>query len=148
MGAPKSIDYMTVAFDERKMALELTVDPKVLPGTTVDLSAGRKQAVFYPTNANALFNYDLSYAGANAGQRDVSGAATELGARVGDFLLLSDSTYYGPPSEHRFVRLMNSLIHDDRDTSVRTVLGDFVVAAGHLSSSVGKGGVSYASCTA
>jgi outer membrane usher protein FimD/PapC len=144
MIALKSIDDMTVAFDERKMALELTVDPRLLPGTIVDFSGGRKQAVFYPTSASAFFNYDLSYAGGNAGQRDVSGVATELGARVGDFLFLSDSTYYAGDSQNRFVRLMTSLIHDDRDTLVRTVLGDFVVTAGDLSSSVGMGGVSYA----
>ena len=143
MIALKSIDGMSVVFDEKKLALELTVDPKLLPASTVDFAAGRKQTVFYPTSASAFFNYDLSYAGGNAGQRDLTGVASELGARVGDFLFLSDSTYYGAPSDHRFVRLMTSLIRDDRDTLVRTVLGDFVVSAGDLSSSVGMGGVSY-----
>ena len=142
--ALKSIDGMSVAFDEKKLALELTVDPKLLPATIVDFAAGRKQTVFYPTNGSAFFNYDLSYGGGNAGQRDVTGVATELGARFGDFLFLTDSTYYGAPSDQRFVRLMTSLIHDDRDTLVRTVLGDFVVSAGDLSSSVNMGGISYA----
>lgn len=142
MIALKSIAGVSVTFDEKKLALELTVDAKLLPASTVDFAAGRKQKVFYPTDPSAFFNYDVSDAGGNAGQRDLVSVASELGARMGDFLFLSDSTYYGS-SEHRFVRLMTSLIHDNRDTLVRAVLGDFVVSAGDLASSVNMGGLSY-----
>jgi outer membrane usher protein FimD/PapC len=143
MIALKSIDGVSARFDERKLALDLIADPRLLPTSTVDFAAGRKRNVFYPTNPSAFLNYDVSYAGSNSGLRDTIGVATELGARMGDFLLLSDSTYYGTTSERRFVRLMTSVIHDDRDTLVRTIVGDFAVGAGDLSSSVLMGGVSY-----
>ena len=143
MIALKSIDGMSVRFDEKALVLELSVDPRLLPVSTVDFAAGRGQKVFYPKNPSAFFNYDVSYGGGNAGQRDAFGAASELGARMGDFLFLSDSTYYGSSADHRFVRLMTSLIHDNRDTLVRTVIGDFVVGSGDLFSQVNMGGVSY-----
>ena len=142
--ALRSVEGVSVKFDEKKLELELTIDPRLLPATTVDFASGRRQTVFYPTNASAFFNYDISYAGGNAGQRSVIGTATELGMRAGDFLFLSDSTYYTGSSEHRFVRLNTSLIHDNRDTLVRMTFGDFFVSAGDLSSSVNMGGISYA----
>lgn len=143
MIALKSIEGMSVRFDEKALVLELRGEPKLLPVNTVDFAAGRKQNVFYPTNPSAFFNYDASYAGGNGVQRDAFAAATELGARMGDFLFLSDSTYYGSSSDHRFVRLMTSLIHDNRETLVRAVVGDFVVGSGDLFSSVNMGGLSY-----
>jgi len=143
MIALKSIDGVSARFDEKTLTLELMIDPKLLPATTVDFADGRKQKVFYPTNPSAFFNYELGYSGGNAGLKDTIGVATEFGARMGDFLFLSDSTYYGTSSERRFVRLITSLIHDNRDTLVRTVIGDFVVGTADFSSTINMAGISY-----
>jgi outer membrane usher protein FimD/PapC len=143
MMALGSIEGVRADFDAAKLEVSLTVDPNLMPSNTVDFSGGRKQKVFYPTNPSAFFNYDLGYAGGNAGVANTYAATTEFGARAGDFLLLNESTYYGGSDQHRYVRLMTSLIHDNRDTLVRTTVGDFFVTAGDLSSNVNMGGLSY-----
>ncbi len=103
----------------------------------------RKENVYYPTNASAFLNYDIAYAGGNAAQHDVTSLATELGARVGDFLFLSDSTCSAWSADHKCVRLTTSLIHDDRATLVRAVAGDFSIGSGNLGTVVNMGGLSY-----
>jgi outer membrane usher protein FimD/PapC len=138
-----SIPGLAVTFDEARLSLDLTAAPAILPATTVDLWAGRGEQVFYPDNASAFFNYELGYAGGNLGVPDGVIATTQFGGRVGNFLLLSDSTCSALSGSTRCVRLSTSLIHDRRDTLVRTTVGDVGFATGWLGSSYRMGGVSY-----
>jgi outer membrane usher protein len=140
--ALNSIDGVTVAFDERTLSLAIEVDPRLLPRQILDLTDGRKRNVYYPTDSSAFFNYNVDYMGGNGGHDQVV-VANELGARVGDFLFLTDSVYNGSAPQRRFVRLMTSLTHDNRATLERAIAGDFVAASGDLGTSVLLGGVSY-----
>ncbi len=138
-----SIPGVQAKFDEARLSLDLVADPKLLPESTVDLWSGRGQKVYYPDNASAFFNYDLGYAGGNAGFADGVFATTQLGARVGDFLFLGDSTCSAGSDDQRCVRLTTSLIHDRRDTLVRTIVGDIAFASGYLGTTLNMGGLSY-----
>ncbi len=138
-----SIPDLAVAFDEAELSLDLTAGAGLLPTTTVDLWAGRSGQAVHPDNASVFFNYELGYAGGNRGVPDGAIAATQFGGRVGDFLLLSDASCNSLSGSTRCVRLTTSLVHDRRDTLVRTIVGDFGVATGLLGSSYGMGGVSY-----
>lgn len=138
-----SVPGLAVAFDEARLSLDLTADSGLLPATTVDLWAGRSEQAVQPDNASVFFNYELGYAGGNRGAPAGAIATTQFGGRVGDFLLLSDSTCDALGSSARCVRLATSLIHDRRDTLVRAIVGDFGFATGWLGSSYRMGGVSY-----
>jgi outer membrane usher protein FimD/PapC len=138
-----SIPGLAVAFDEAELSLDLNAGAGLLPTTTVDLWAGRSGQAVQPDNASVFFNYELGYAGGNRGVPDGAIAATQFGGRVGDFLLLSDASCNSLSGSTRCVRLTTSLIHDRRDTLVRTIVGDFGFATGLLGSSYGMGGVSY-----
>jgi hypothetical protein len=137
-----SISGVAASFDEARLSLDLTVDPKLLPVSTVDLWAGRGEKVVYPDNASAFFNYDIGYAAGNSGFPSGASATTQIGVRGGDFLFLNDSTCSSNSDDHKCVRLTTSLIHDNRDTLVRTIVGDFD-AASVLSAHVSMGGISY-----
>jgi outer membrane usher protein FimD/PapC len=139
----RSIAGLSVKFDERKLLLDLSADPKLLPKQTVDFATGKKLAVYYPTDTSAFLNYDLTYSGGNAGQRNDVLLANELGVRVGEFLFLSTSTYDPTAADRRFVRLMTNVTHDRRDTLERTVAGDVVASSGDLGALVNLGGFSY-----
>ena len=111
-----SIPGVQASFDEARLALNLVADPKLLPVKTIDLWAGRSPQVAYPDNASAFFNYDIGYAGGNGGFRDGFFAATELGARYGDFLFLNNSNCATNAPRATCIRLNTSLIHDNRET--------------------------------
>ena len=138
-----SIPGVQVTFNEARLSLDLVADPKLLPANTVDLWTGRGERVFYPDNASVFFNYDFGYAGGNSGLPDGFSATTQIGARTGDFLFLSDTTCTAASSARGCVRLTTSLIHDRRDTLVRTVIGDFGFASGYLGTTFSMGGLSY-----
>jgi outer membrane usher protein FimD/PapC len=138
-----SMPGVQASFDEARLSLDLTADPKLLPVSTVDLWAGRGEKVVYPDNASAFFNYDIGYAGGNSGFPSGASAATQIGVRSGDFLFLNDSTCSSSSDDHKCVRLTTSLIHDNRDTLVRTIVGDFDAASGSLGATISMGGLSY-----
>ncbi len=99
--------------------------------------------VFYPDNPSAFFNYEVGYASGSDGFPKGFSATTQLGVRSGNFLFLSDSTCNALSGDHKCIRLTTSLIHDRRDTLVRTTVGDFDVAPVSLGSAFTMGGVSY-----
>jgi outer membrane usher protein len=138
-----SIAGVQATFDEARLSLDLVVDPRLLPETTIDLWSGRGSRVIYPDNASAFFNYDIAYSGGNSGAPDGFSTTTQIGARVGDFLFLSDSTCSAVPGDRGCVRLTTSLVHDRRDTLVRTIVGDFGFASGYLGTTFSMGGLSY-----
>ena len=138
-----SIAGLRATFDEARLSLDLVADPKLLPETTVDLWSGRGERVYYPDNASAFFNYDIAYSGGNTGAPDGFSTTTQVGARVGDLLFLNDSTCSAISSDRGCVRLTTSLIHDRRETLVRTIVGDFGFASGYLGTTFSMGGLSY-----
>ncbi|MCC7218039.1 MAG: fimbrial biogenesis outer membrane usher protein [Burkholderiales bacterium] len=138
-----SIPGVRATFDESRLSLDLVADPKLLPASTVDLWAGRSAKVTYPDNASAFLNYAVGYAGGNAGFADGVFGTTQLGLRTGDFLFLGDSTCASNTTHATCVRLNSSLIHDNRDTLVRTIAGDFGYASNSLGATLSMGGLSY-----
>jgi outer membrane usher protein FimD/PapC len=138
-----SIPGVQATFDEAQLELNLVADPKLLPRKTIDLWAGRSPQVAYPDNASAFFNYDIGYAGGNGSVPDGFFATTEVGARYGDFLLLSNSNCATNAPRGTCIRLNTSLIHDNRETLTRTIAGDIGFATNALGSTLQMGGLSY-----
>ena len=138
-----SIPGLQAAFDEARLSLELVADPRLLPATTVDFWTGHSPKVTYPDNVSGFLNYDIGYGGGNGGLRDGVFGTGELGVRAGDFLFLGEAACASSSPSSTCVRLNTSLVHDSRDTLVRTIVGDFGFATNSLGSTLQMGGLSY-----
>lgn len=139
----RSMHGVTFDFQEKGLALNITVDPRLLPSQTFvqqGQRTGPRGAV--PEGNSAFFNYALNASAGDATATDV-GFAGELGVRLGDYLLLSDTnTVRAADGQRKFVRLMSSVTHDDREDLRRTVIGDFFTPSRDFSTGVNLGGVS------
>jgi len=137
-----SINGAEVVFDEENLALEIMVPPEILNRNVIDLYPQRRQDVYYPTDSSAFFNYRIEYFDGTSLEHTLT-LSNELGVRFGLFLFLADSVYTNSPSEDSLIRLMTALIHDDRKTMMRTVVGDFLTSSGELGSVANIGGLSF-----
>ena len=139
----RAMQASELRFDEAKLALFVTLPPERLPRKALDLQPGRPQRVLEPRDNSAFFNYQSFYSGDNAGGPNRLTLSTELGARVGDFLLRSESVHARGSGLHQNIRYGTSLTHDDRRTLQRWTLGDFSAASGDLGSFLNLGGISF-----
>lgn len=130
-------------FDPKTVTLELQVAAKALPGTTLNLGPQHRAGVTYPTDSSFFLNYGLNVNGdENFGQRRYE-VATELGARVGNWLLYNTTDEQWGYGATGFTRLLTNAQYDDRPNLRRLTLGDFFTPAFDLSASVPMGGVSF-----
>jgi len=139
----RALQASELRFDEAKLALFVTLPPERLPKKTLDLQPGRPQRVVEPHDNSAFFNYRSLYSGDNAGGQKNLALSTELGVRVGDFLLRSESTHSHGTGPGQDIRYSTSLTHDDRRTLQRWMLGDFSAASGDLGGALNLGGISF-----
>jgi len=136
-----SINGAEITFDEKNLALDIMVPPEILNKNVIDLYPKQRQGVYYPRDSSAFLNYRIEYLDGSALEQTIT-LSNELGVRSGDILFLTDSVYTDTPSDNNFVRLMSSLIYDDRKTMQRTIAGDFFASSGELGSVVNMGGLS------
>lgn len=139
----RALQASELRFDEAKLVLFVTLPPERLPKKALDLQPGRPQRVLEPRDNSAFFNYRTLYSGDNAGGPNSLTLSTELGARVGDFLLRSESAHAGGAGLRQDIRYGTSLTHDNRRTLQRWTLGDFSAASGELGGFLNLGGISF-----
>lgn len=139
--ALKSMQGVTAAFDERALALNITVDPQLLGSTTLTARAERRKGTLVPSMNSAFFNYALTGTSGSFSGTGLS-VAVEGGATLGGNLFLTDASTVTTSSGKKFVRLMSSITRDDRDNLRRTVIGDVLTPTRDFSSGVNMGGVS------
>ncbi len=138
----RSIGGVTFAFDEKTLTLRVTAPPALLPRRTIDFSTQRQPKVYYPRDAGGFLNYGINYTAGPSFELQSFDITNTAGARAGDFLLLSDSTFRKTPGEGNFTRLLSSLTYDRRQDLQRAVAGDFFASSGDLGNSVNLGGIS------
>ncbi len=140
----KSVEGLRVELNEKKLALEITADPRLLARKTLMLRYPRQAKVYYPKDTSGFLNYSLIYFARDSFTYDSTVLADQLGFRVGDFLLLSDSSYTQRRGEGgQFVRLMSNITYDRREDLKRIVGGDFFASSGELGSTLNMGGISF-----
>lgn len=138
----RSMPGISFTFDERKLALHIAAEPRLLPASTISLETRRARS------AGALvpsgyFNYALKVSGGDAVPDTRLGFAGEAGWRSGNFLFQSDgATVWHADGDRRFVRLMSSVTHDDMENLRRTVVGDFFTPSRDLGTGINLGGLS------
>ena len=140
----KSMEGVKAVFDEKKLALELTADPQLLSKQIFTLRYPRQAKVHYPKDIGGFFNYNLAFFEGESFTYDRTTLTNQLGFRIGDFLLLSDSSYTHRRGEGgEFVRLMSNITYDRREDLKRIVVGDFFASSGELGSTMNMGGISF-----
>ena len=139
----RALQASELRFDEAKLVLFVALPPERLPKKTLDLQPGRPQRVVEPRDNSAFFNYRTLYSGDNAGGPKNLALSTELGVRVGDFLLRSESAHARGAGPSQDIRYSTSLTHDDRRTLQRWMLGDFSATSGDLGGVLNLGGISF-----
>ncbi len=137
----KSFQGVSFVFDERTLTLVLTADPSLLPVRSIEFRPPRPTGVLYPKDASGFFNYGATFTGGNDSGSEGLDVTGQVGARAGEYLLLSDASYSRSSGDRRFVRLNTNVTRDWRDTLQRLVLGDLSASSGDLGSGVNLGGV-------
>jgi outer membrane usher protein FimD/PapC len=132
-------------FDERSVTLTLKVEAAALPGTTFDVGPRRRGNVDFPADSSVFLNYGINASGDGSFRSRRYQAATEFGARRGNWLLYGSSDYqWGDGPTRGFTRLLTNAQYDDRPNLRRLMLGDFFTAGFDLSTSVPMAGISLA----
>lgn len=144
--ALRDLTGLSYRFDEDKLTLRIRVQPREISRRQViDMAPKRAADVSYPSAGGAFLNYNLTGNGTDATGLDSMSLAGELGARLGDYLLLADaqSTHRRDTGATTTTRLNTSLTRDWRDSMQRLVIGDFVTPSSTLGSSLRLGGISF-----
>ena len=140
----RALQASELRFDESKLALFVTLPPERLQRKTLELQpGGRPPRLLEPRDNSAFFNYRALYSGDTAGGPINLTLSTELGVRIGDLLLRSDSTHARGADPSKNIRYSTSLTYDDRRRLQRWTLGDFGANSGELGGTVNLGGVSF-----
>lgn len=131
-------------FDEARLALSITAEPHLLARQSLGMEQQRaRSAVVVPTGNSLFVNYALN-ATSVSGSLSRPGFAGEAGWRWGRLLFLTEgSTVVNDlDGRRKFVRLMSSVTHDDRESLRRVVVGDFFTPTRDLSTGLNFGGLS------
>jgi outer membrane usher protein len=139
----RSLKGAEFSFDERTLALSLTLPPELFPPQTLDFLPPRRTDVYYPRDTSAFLNYGVGYTAGDSFSFRERDASLQLGGRHREFLFLTDFSFTETREEENFVRLQTSLSRDRRETLEQTVLGDFFADSGELGASLQLGGISY-----
>lgn len=138
----RSMRGVNFEFQETRLALNISAEPQLLGSKAFGLAGQQRGKGMVPQSPSAFFNYALTTSGATAtsDRVDFSG---EVGWRWGNYLFQSDgNTAQTANGGRKFVRLMTSATHDDRDNLQRTVAGDYFTPSRDFSTGVSMGGVS------
>jgi outer membrane usher protein FimD/PapC len=130
-------------FDEAMLALHVTLPAERLPKKALDLLPGRPPRVLEPSDNSIFFNYRAMSIGDNAGGPRTGTLNTEIGGRVGNFLVQSTSGHARGGGIRQDIRYYTSLTHDDRRSLQRWIAGDFTAASGELGAMLNLGGISF-----
>ena len=139
----RSMQGVSFILDEKNLALDITADPGLLPGQTLQLKRSNRIRGVIPRNSSAFFNYAISSSHNYTSAGNSLDFSAEAGWRIGDYLLMSNgNTVPDASGGRKFVRLMSSATYDDRDNLRRTVVGDFFSPSREFSNGLNLGGIS------
>ena len=139
----RSMAEMKFIFNEKKLSLDITVSPRLLPARSIDFMPQRQTKVYYPADSSFFLNYGLNYSETWPHSGNSEGVTNEVGIRTGDIVFLSDSIYTKDQTEQKFTRLMSNVTYDRRNELQRIIAGDFIASSGDLGSSITLGGLSF-----
>lgn len=139
----RSVRGVAFTLDSQKGVLALTAQPELLPRRVLDINQPARRTGTIPTETSAFLNYAFTYADGSSYPRTRLGFSSEAGLRYGNNLLLTNSaTVERADGSRKHVRLMSSILRDDRATLQRWTVGDFFTPGREFSGGVNLGGLS------
>jgi outer membrane usher protein len=137
-----SMRGVSLEFKEADLTLSISAEPALLEVSTFAMPGyHRKPRLSIDEHNSGFFNYAFTSSHATEAGSTLNFAG-EGGWRFGDYgLVTSGTTVENTDGTRKFVRLLSSVTHDDRDSLRRTVVGDFFTLAPD-SSGVALGGIS------
>lgn len=139
----RSIEGLEFEFDDKKLAIKITVPPYLLSKMVISLLPENKLKVFRPNEKSFFMNYRVSYAGQDAGGWQNLDLIDKVGFRSGDYLFTSDSSYRRGPFGSKFVRLQSAFSRENRDALEVITAGDQFAYSGELGTSLNLGGIGF-----
>ncbi len=140
----RSMAGVAYTFNEENLSLAITANPSLLTKEIIDFFPRETQKVYYPSDTSIFLNYGADYLAGSGFSFTSFNLSSQLGARKGNILFLTDSVYSKDLNHERFVRLQSSFTYDDRKELRRFIAGDFFTSSGDLGSSLNLGGISLA----
>ena len=140
----RAIPRAQARFDEKKLALEVTLPPEGFPRQRFDLSTRLAAADIPSPPASALLNYRLGYAGVRGAGDGTLSLAAEAAVAHGHWLFRNQSFHSRSPEQSSSIRLETQAIRDDRENLRRITLGDSVTPGLVLGASVPFAGLTFA----
>jgi outer membrane usher protein len=138
----RSIGGLSFTFDERTLSLNISADPKLLPGSAYSLGP-RHTRPATSVAPSAFFNYAFDANRGDPAQGTRLGFSGEGGWRSGNFLVETNgSTVWTAEGTRKFVRLQSSVTYDDVPNLRQTVVGDFFTQSRDVTTGINLGGVS------
>lgn len=138
----RSMPGVSSKFNERDLTLDISAAPQLLATQAIAMDVPRRAPAVTPSPNSLFVNYALNATHADS-VSSRPGFAGELGWRSGNLLFLTGgNTIQRPEGKRDFIRLMSSVVHDDRTELRRVVVGDFFTPTREFSNGVNLGGVS------
>jgi outer membrane usher protein len=138
----RSIRGLTFNFNEKTLALAITADPRLLPTNAIELGVRPHLSMTRSLAPSAFFNYAFSRGRGVTPDNSDGDFAGEMGLRLGEYLLLSNSnTVPLPDGGTRHVRLMTTVTRDNMENLQRFVGGDFFAPSRELGNGATLGGI-------
>lgn len=138
----RSLPGVSFTLDSQKGVLAIQAEASLLPRRVVDINAPARRTGTMPRDRSAFLNYAFTYADGSSYPRTRLGFSGEVGARDGDYLFLSNgTTLERADGSRKFVRLMSSLVRDDRESLRRWTVGDLFTPGRDFAGGVNIGGI-------
>ncbi|HWR98632.1 MAG TPA: fimbria/pilus outer membrane usher protein [Candidatus Methanoperedens sp.] len=129
-------------FNADAVSADISAPPELLASAVIDFLAGTSRDVEYPSGRSAFLNYGLAWRGGEGYGSPGLEATAELGARAGDWQLLSDALYRSFAEAGDVIRLMSRASWEDRSEQQRLTIGDVTANPGELWAAPLLGGLS------
>lgn len=139
--------WMTYDLNERGARLAITVDPKRLTPSVVDLTSTSPPGTRRIEGSGGFVNYAADYLTGDGGRFSVLSVPLEVGARIGNGFAFTGALFTrtdggGPEVVDRFVRQDSHLTFDDEPRLIRYRIGDVGLTSDPLGGFARVGGIS------
>ncbi|MBI4689747.1 MAG: fimbrial biogenesis outer membrane usher protein [Nitrospirae bacterium] len=135
--------HLKFQLNEKYLRLDITAEPGVFEGNTVDLQNREVKGLLYPGDNSAFVNYGMDLGAKDDFDFNSLNIPSEVGIRLGEYLIFSNFSYnMERGGNDKFIRLFSNITRDDTKSMIRYIAGDFNASTGELGGGATLGGIS------
>lgn len=137
----RSIAGLAFALEEATLVLRLTVEPRLLQATVLDLGSRRRVAPVDASQPSAFLNYAFDVSDSTGHREPQLSFTGEAGARWSELLFTTNFNTLQADGGRRLVRLMSTVTRDDVAAMRQWVAGDFFASSWEMGTGATLGGI-------